>query len=283
MQRRKRLFVLLARAAPVGVILRRVPGSWTQCVTWNTRSDSFERGQWLHGRLYERRSDLSPSGQKLVYFVAKHHLQRVDPSYSSAWTAISTPPYFTAVALWPNRGTTYHGGGLFTDENTVQINSVDHRFSSPTGSQTAPPHPKHVPPARVRISPLRLMSGDQILAKRLVRDGWTQLGGADVEREQIDWRGQLRRECGALRLDLSLGPQQLVYTLSVRKKGRWEERPFVDVDWADFDQAGRLVFARGEKLGRAHLVADVLEEAELTDFTGGKPARVVTPDYAKKW
>ena len=60
------LMVLLARRAHVGVILRRGPATWTQVITWNTRSDQFESGQWFHGRLYERRCDLSLSGDKLI-------------------------------------------------------------------------------------------------------------------------------------------------------------------------------------------------------------------------
>jgi hypothetical protein len=45
------VFVLLARRAHVGVILRRGPATWTQVITWNTRNETFESGQWFHGRL----------------------------------------------------------------------------------------------------------------------------------------------------------------------------------------------------------------------------------------
>lgn len=280
---KKRLFVLLARRAHVAVVLRRLPGQWTQLVTWSTRSDSFERGQWLHGRLYERRCDLSPSGDKLIYFVAKHHLQKVDPSYTNAWTAISRPPYFTALALWPNGGTTYHGGGLFADEEQVQVNALAHRFAGRERGQCAPPHPKHAPPARVHLSPLRLLSGDQLFVQRLVRDGWTQTSGPDVTREQTDWRGGLRRELGTQRLEVEIGHQRLEYTLFAKEKGRFRPREFPAVDWADFDQSGRLVFARGETL--RHLPSDdeAGEGTLVASFSGETTARVLTPAHAKKW
>lgn len=58
-----RLHVLLARRAPVAVIFRRGPTKWVQIIRWDTEKDIFEAGQWFHGRIYEGRSDLSPSGK----------------------------------------------------------------------------------------------------------------------------------------------------------------------------------------------------------------------------
>src|SRR5215207_5351929 len=66
----RRLFVMLAREAPVGVILARGPTRWTQLIHWDVARDVFTDGQWLHARVYENRCDLSPDGTKLVYFAA---------------------------------------------------------------------------------------------------------------------------------------------------------------------------------------------------------------------
>jgi hypothetical protein len=66
-----RLFVILARRAPVGVIFRRGPSPWVQLIRWDTEHDRFEHGQWFHGRIYERRCDLSPDGSLLIYFASK--------------------------------------------------------------------------------------------------------------------------------------------------------------------------------------------------------------------
>src|SRR5262249_25498999 len=49
----------------------------------------------VQGRIYERRCDLTPAGDRLVYFAASFR----QPLHS--WTAISRPPYLTALALWP--------------------------------------------------------------------------------------------------------------------------------------------------------------------------------------
>jgi hypothetical protein len=277
--------VLLARGAHVGVILRRGPATWTQVVTWNTRSDQFEPGQWFHGRLYERRCDLSPSGDKLIYFVAKHHLQKVDPTYTRTWTAISRPPYLTALALWPNGGTTYHGGGLFAGDSDVLLNAVDHRWSNPERGEAADPHPRHVPPKHVRVSPLAFTSGDQLLARRLVRDGWRLVTPGDVDRDTLPYfNGRLVRERKHRRLELVLGHRQMDYTLFEKVRGEWTERPFEGVTWADFDQDGRLVFARNGTLSafRDERVGE-LDVDLLLDLNDRKPARLIAPPAAGRW
>ena len=74
-----RLWVLLARREPVGVIFRRDPAKPVLLIKWNTRTDSFEHGQWFKGRVYERRCDLSPGGDLLT-------IARMTGSYTSRCT-----------------------------------------------------------------------------------------------------------------------------------------------------------------------------------------------------
>lgn len=62
-----RLFVLLARQASIGVILRRGRSDWVQMIKWHTDSDTFEEGQWLRGEVEEYFGDLSPDGRLLYY------------------------------------------------------------------------------------------------------------------------------------------------------------------------------------------------------------------------
>lgn len=280
-----RLFVILARDASCGVVFRRGPATWTQLITWNTHNDTFERGQWFRGKVYLRRCDLSPSGTKLIYFVAKHHLQHVDPSYTRTWTAISKPPYFTALALWPNGGTTYHGGGLWDAENSVSVNSFKHRWSNPERGEPAQAHPEHVPPKALHISPIAFTSGEQLFVKRLVRDGWKQQSGKDLAEDILDFEGTLVREMKHRRLTLEVGYQVMRYALFERVAGAWQERPFEGVEWADFDQRGRLVFARDGKLYAAKTpeVRKELEVVLLADFQPGKPESVLAPPHARRW
>ena len=61
------LYAILAREAPVGVIFRREPSRRVQIIHWDTATDTFTPGQWFHGRIYERRSDISPNGKLMIY------------------------------------------------------------------------------------------------------------------------------------------------------------------------------------------------------------------------
>jgi len=137
-----RLFVLLAREAPVGVILRRGPSQWVQLIRWQTDTDTFEPGQWFRGRIYEHKCDLSPDGRLLVYFAKKSGNSFRHPDYGDAWTAISRPPYFTALALWPV-WRTWYGGGLFRSNHTVWLNH----------HPATKPHPDHQPDG---LEPIRI-------------------------------------------------------------------------------------------------------------------------------
>src|SRR5690348_8911615 len=90
-----RLYGIVARAARRAVIFRRGPSRRVRLLVWDLKADTIEAGQWFKGRIYARRCDLTPCGDKLVYFAASFR----KPFY--AWTAISRPPYLTALALWP--------------------------------------------------------------------------------------------------------------------------------------------------------------------------------------
>jgi hypothetical protein len=56
------LYCLLARDAETGVIFRRGPSTQTLLIHWDLTTHCFTPGQWFKGRIYERRSDLSPDG-----------------------------------------------------------------------------------------------------------------------------------------------------------------------------------------------------------------------------
>lgn len=127
-----RLFIILARDAPIGLILRRGPSRWYHLIRWRTDNDSFEPGAWFHGRIYEEKCDLSPGGELMVYFC---HGGRFRPGYTDSWTAVSRAPWLYALVLWP-WGTTYGGGGRFV-ENRRLVLRANMRL------ETHPRHPLH--------------------------------------------------------------------------------------------------------------------------------------------
>jgi hypothetical protein len=82
--------------------------------------------------------------------------ERVQSAYTHKWTAISRPPYFTALALWPI-GDSWDGGSYFVDNATLWLCHA-----------SAPAHPNHRPRG------LRVLntSERERFAERSVRDGW---------------------------------------------------------------------------------------------------------------
>lgn len=151
-----RLSLVFAAESPVAVVLRRGPTEWVEVVKWNTAKDSFEDGQWLHGRIYAERCGLSPNGSLFVYFAAKHGKVRSDEGYEPTFTAVSRPPYLTALAMWPE-GSTYGGGGRFINNSTLRLAYGAGRTRTPHDGKTeifmAPlpkHHPKH-PPRPLKI------------------------------------------------------------------------------------------------------------------------------------
>lgn len=113
-----RLHVLLASAAPFGVIIRRGPANAVCTIGWNRETNEFTLGQWLRGRIYERRSDLSPDGRYLIYFArgGRRHVET-----RGSWTAVSRAPWLHAFNLY-GKGDCWQGGGLFTSRDRFWLN-----------------------------------------------------------------------------------------------------------------------------------------------------------------
>jgi hypothetical protein len=146
-----RLSFVFASDAPVAVVLRRGPTKWVELVKWDTARDKFLDGQWLHGRIYAERCGLSPNGKLFVYFAAKYGMVDKSEGYDDTFTAVSKPPYLTALALWPH-GDTYGGGGRFIDDATLRLAYGANGTRAPDGKTTElymapmhPHHPKHPP------------------------------------------------------------------------------------------------------------------------------------------
>ena len=280
-----RLYFLFARASPVAVIFRRGPTRWVQVIRWNTATDQFDPGHWFHGRIYERRCDLSPSGELMVYFASKQNEQQAESDYSVSWTAVSKPPWLTALALWP-KGDCWAGGGMFADDRTLLLNQGDE------------PHPKHNPLGHLAVRVQYYCGGGDLplLANRLVRDGWVQedcgrwAGWKKADPPESWTRTQpngawqaARRLHGFLRQKSGL-MRTWDETFAVRSPDRQTEIPLPKATWVDWDQRGRLVLARDGCIVAATWDADgQITEQLLADFNSTKPAPIAAPAWANEW
>lgn len=269
-----RVVGFLARTRPQAVLLRRGPTNWFQLICWDIATDTFEDGQWFRGMIYDYAADLSPDGRLFLYGAAKYHT-RPDPTYTDRWTAISHPPYYTALALWPQGQVVGAAlGGLFLDATTVALNT----WTSA--------HPHHLP-AGLQVRPNERQGGELLgsVEQRLLRDGWTL-------RQQGTWKS--RQGFVPPRIWHRDNPEATVRLLRINR--RWnlchfallyraetEPHPIEGATWADWDQRGRLVFARAGKLFAAQVAGDRIYETELADFNSQAPAPLPAPVWAAVW
>ena len=114
-----RLHIEFAAGSSMAAILRRGPTEWTRLLLWDTATDELTAGSWFHGRIYEDSCSISPDGTLFSYLAAKHSGNFGEEACDS-WTAISKPPWLTAIAFWPQIGT--QGIGTeFVDDSTLII------------------------------------------------------------------------------------------------------------------------------------------------------------------
>lgn len=285
-----KLHVLLATNAPVGVILRRGPSKWVQLIKWDLATDTFFPGQWFHGRIYENRCDLSPDGTLFIYFALKMNILSPDyPEYKGSWTAISKPPYLTALALWP-KGDTWGGGGFFLTEKKLWINHPKY---------DANPHPKHLPIGlNITTKQWSVDDPSPVLTSRLRRNGWMNLMESSKQNKhgelgRVSENGQRNQidtfhkqsPCGKFTLVMRRTTHlyQDYHDYLVRSvSGGFSVLP--GAQWADWDHNGRLIFTldgcifscKPDDLGNfvKHL---------LVDFSMAIPESVTTPEWAMRW
>lgn len=242
--------------------MRRGPSKSVATLLWDRRRDEFKLGQWLKGRIYERRSDLSPDGKFLIYFAMNGKWK--SESHGS-WTAISRAPYLKAIAFFP-KGDCWHGGGLWTGKNTYWLNDG---YGHATGRDTTAVRrdPKYQP------SPYYGGECLGVYYHRLLRDGWKFVDRLNVGKwkdkdifEKSIGKGWTLRKIAHAEINAPAG-----------KGCYWDEHELVGPsqqqtihcptwEWADLD-GKRLVWAANGKLSAAQLHQDGLaDEVELCDF-----------------
>ena len=284
-----RLALLRASLAPLALVLRRGPSKWVEAVQWDFRTDSFQHGHWFHGRIYDRRSDLSPDGTLFVYFASQFSRHSVsDTEYTYAWTAVSRVPWLTALALWP-KGDCWWGGGLFLDAHSVWLN---HRPDEAT------PHSRHRPKGlRVQPNPEAAGEDEPIYRRRLERDGWvlrqdwmTEWTGLGRGYVTLAPEERVRRHPLTASRTLGIVLTRRIDNLSYREQFAIEGAedainfPPGPLQWLDWDTRGRLIALSGGRIWAADVEGtQVRRFAELLDLRDDKPETREPPDSASRW
>jgi hypothetical protein len=268
-----RLHVLLASEAKVGVVWRRGPSKQVCSILWDRAKDTFELGQWLKGRIYERRADLSPDGRHLIYFAMNG---KWDGKTGGSWTAVSRAPYLKALALY-GKGDGWHGGGLFTGERSYWLNDgYGHRELEDS--------------QRLRRDgtwhPLLYFGGEcpGVYYPRLQRDGWRYLGNRVLGQythcsffEKPLPRGWVLRKIA--HEQVSHPPGKGCYwdehVLEHPESKQTLARP--DWEWADLD-GSKLTWAEKGCLYRGTITRNGIGESSLLkDFNEMTFRRIIAP------
>ncbi len=111
------------------VIYRKGPAKWTQLILWDLKSDQCQEGQWIHGSVYPQKSDISPDGKYIATSIAKYSIERTENNIYNSWTAISKPPFFSALfTLFEKEGQAR--GGYFEENNHFVYNGKRDQIES---------------------------------------------------------------------------------------------------------------------------------------------------------
>jgi hypothetical protein len=269
-----RLHAILARDAKSGVLIRRGPSRSVAVIGWNRENDTFQMGQWLRGRIYERRCDLSPDGRHLLYFAMNG---KWDSEVLGSWTALSKAPYIKAVGLWP-KGDCWNGGGLFIDNDTFWLN--DGPFTHKTKQEA--PGLKH----QGKCPWTDAIGGEcpGVYYVRLERDGWSLhdnkpdgAGGriTHFSKRVNDYWSLHKYAHETIYRPAGRGCYFDEHSLYNEKTGDFEAHP--EWEWAEVD-GSRMVWATEGKLFGGRLERKGMTKTnQLFDATKVKYERIQAP------
>jgi len=287
-----RLYVLIARYAPFAAVFRRGPSKSVLLSKWDLRNDTIEHGQWLKGHIYERRCDLSPDGELLIYFAASYK-----PPLRS-WTAISRLPYLTALTLW-KKGDGWGGGGLFSKSGQILLNHRPNEITLAEGFTL---------PKRFSVELFGDRPGwgedDPIWSMRLRRDGWKMVQLSDDvkpdwkakvvwklsmptiwQKPHPLWSERFTLQMAILGMKERDGPWYVIDYALLDRNG--DVAAIGRCDWADWAPNGDLLFAQSGciyRLSPKHRKFGLIESSRvIADFNELKFQPVQAPPEATMW
>ena len=197
--------------------------------------------------------------------------------YPDKWTAVSRPPYFTALALWSDCG-----GAFFSTNVQLYVH----------GSGVSKHHPNH-PPTGLEISMdakkfFEQQPGWNLWRIRAERDGWKITPGDMAVARKEDRLRQYVLSRRLIERSDSFGdapfydlPQLDNYSVSFNEK---DLLLINNATWADWDQRNRLVYAIGGKLYACEVTRrEIKPPRTIAEFNNMEPESIAPPDWASHW
>ena len=268
-----RIYCIPATAAPIVAVFRRGPTNWSHVGRWDLAAGRYESGGWLGGRIFPRRSDLSPDGQYLCYFA---HKPSARWEHGEAYVALSKLPWLTVLHAFGTCGT-WTRGCYFTD---AKENSDLQEAAIPI-----PYGLKSIPVIQFSNERRRGWVEAPDSPLRDPKDAWDQHRNARMRKlqpqgdcvlcvESVGWAG------GAF------GVEQAVDGLRVRysMESHGDMELLDDLQWADWSPEGHLLVAtRAGQLQVRNLGGSrptILFEADLSNL---EPNPTPAPSWAQRW
>ncbi len=267
-----RLHAVFASKSPLAVVFRRGPSKQVCTFLWNRETDRFQIGQWLKGRIYERRCDLSPDGEHLLYFAMNG---KWFSDVKGSWSAVSKAPWLKAVALFP-KGDCWEGGGLFLNNEEYWINDRHGSLcDKDICSDKVQRCNDYVPEGGYggKIDGLYMNAEDTgVYYRRLMRDGWVlsdiingEYGEAIFDKPLSgDWVLKKIAHIGGRRGKegkSAYWDEHLLFNTKTgeeifRENWEWAERDRNDVVWAEGGKIFRALHKCDDPLGSSKMIHD---------------------------
>lgn len=268
-----RIYCIPATEAPVIAVFRRGPSKWFHVGRWDLIQQKYEPGAWLRGRIFPRRSDLSPDGRFLCYFAQKPNATW---GHGENYVAISKLPWLKAIHAFGTCGTWTRGYYFTTRDQSDEPFNIDlplpYNLSSIPVVQFA--NERHRGWAETADSPLR-HPNDFWDERRNAQLCKKQPGGhRTLYLESLGWAG------GEFGEDQAVDGMSVLYFM----KSSDGIEILDDLQWADWDLNGHLLVAtRSGKLQVKHLEDNGLRVVFEVDLSLMEPEPLPPPPWAQNW
>ncbi len=268
-----RIYCIPATEAPVVAVFRRGPTRWFHVGRWDLAKGVYEPGAWLLGRLFPRRSDLSPDGQWLCYFA---HKAGATWEHGETYIAISKLPWLTALDAVGTCGT-WTRGYYFTADGSCD-SPGDFKLPIPYGLRAIP---------IIQFANERRRGWEEApdSPPRHPQDTWDERRNARMQKRQPGGNRLLHLESlgsagGEFGVNQAMDGLSICYSL----ESNGDIEVLDNLQWADWDAEGRLLAAtRCGKLQILCLDGRSSETVFEQDLSLLKPTPTPSPPWAQRW